>query len=460
MTKRLLTTTFITLLITGVFVLVPRNVFAQDSCNIGEVNGCTFTPAPDGNAEKCLFEGERANHPLLDIRRTMKNSIVSLLVDTGTSVATGRSLNQIIDCIGQEYANICNAGSDQDYWNAVGEQCGFSVIPGSNAAARARGSLAGITYTVGSAMSADHPIPTNLAHYFRYQVRNVPVLGDRVYAQVDYNILGADFILQLWQVFRNVAYGILAIVMIVIGVMIMVRKKISPQVIVTVQNALPRVVLGVLLITFSYPIGATGAALIWPLRTVVDGIMNDLGAGFAVSEAGFGAIVMLIITAVIAGMFFGGPIGVMAIGLSAVSLTIMVMLIWIIILLIALMKTITVYVRILMMIVFAPVQFAIGTVPGNEKMIKDWFKLLAARIVAIPAMYFMISLAGFIINQSLNAGFDPAASPAGSELLAWLEASGQTAVIMLFVPFLSIYLLITAVGMPKKIEKLFMGIKR
>lgn len=61
-------------------------------------------------------------------------------------------------------------------------------------------------------------------------------------------------LLELWKAFRNIAYALLAAIMIVVGFMVMFRKKIDPKTVVTVQNAIPRVVVALLLVTFSYAI--------------------------------------------------------------------------------------------------------------------------------------------------------------------------------------------------------------
>ncbi len=59
-------------------------------------------------------------------------------------------------------------------------------------------------------------------------------------------------ILTLWQVSRNIAYVIMIIVFLVIGLMIMFRNKINPQTVITAQTALPGLVIGLIMITFSY----------------------------------------------------------------------------------------------------------------------------------------------------------------------------------------------------------------
>ncbi|MBP9814125.1 hypothetical protein KBC80_02925 [Candidatus Woesebacteria bacterium] len=65
---------------------------------------------------------------------------------------------------------------------------------------------------------------------------------------------GLSVMLPLWKAFRNIAYALLAVIMIAIGFMVMFRKKIDPKTVVTVQNAIPRIVVALLLVTFSYAI--------------------------------------------------------------------------------------------------------------------------------------------------------------------------------------------------------------
>ncbi len=104
-------------------------------------------------------------------------------------------------------------------------------------------------------------------------------------------------LLPIWKAFRNIAYLVLAIVMIVIGFMVMLRKKIDPKTVVTVQNALPRIVMTLILITFSYAIVGFLIDLMYLVIllvvTVVGGSMKnanipELQAAF--TAGGFGEV--------------------------------------------------------------------------------------------------------------------------------------------------------------------------
>lgn len=59
-------------------------------------------------------------------------------------------------------------------------------------------------------------------------------------------------IISLWQVSRNISYVLMIVIFVVIGLMIVFRQKINPQTVITAQAALPGLVIGLILITFSY----------------------------------------------------------------------------------------------------------------------------------------------------------------------------------------------------------------
>ncbi len=58
----------------------------------------------------------------------------------------------------------------------------------------------------------------------------------------------------LWKVFRDLAYMILVLILIAIGFMVMFRMKMNPQTVISVENALPKIVITMILITFSFAI--------------------------------------------------------------------------------------------------------------------------------------------------------------------------------------------------------------
>lgn len=100
--------------------------------------------------------------------------------------------------------------------------------------------------------------PTSSVEYLANFGENIGFSPKKAYAQ---NVTGSGNnvispVLGLWQVMRNIAYVAFILVFVVTGLMIMFRQKLNPQTVIGVQQALPGLVIGLVLITFSYFIAA------------------------------------------------------------------------------------------------------------------------------------------------------------------------------------------------------------
>lgn len=67
-----------------------------------------------------------------------------------------------------------------------------------------------------------------------------------------YNVLTP--IIGLWEYSRNIVYGVYIIVLIVIAFLILLRRPLGGQEVITIANSLPSLVISIILVTFSYPI--------------------------------------------------------------------------------------------------------------------------------------------------------------------------------------------------------------
>lgn len=61
-------------------------------------------------------------------------------------------------------------------------------------------------------------------------------------------------VITLWESMRNLSYVFFVIVFVVFGFMIMFRSKLNPQTTINIQLALPKIVIGLILVTFSFAI--------------------------------------------------------------------------------------------------------------------------------------------------------------------------------------------------------------
>ncbi len=96
--------------------------------------------------------------------------------------------------------------------------------------------------------------PASTSRYVAHLMKNIGLpTPPSAYAQgVGYRMF--EPVIKLWQVFRNLAYTIYILIFLVIGFMIMFRTKINAQTVISIQSALPNLLITLLLITFSYAI--------------------------------------------------------------------------------------------------------------------------------------------------------------------------------------------------------------
>jgi len=127
--------------------------------------------------------------------------------------------------------------------------------------------------------------PADLALWYHRTAEDMGFEPKPAYAQ-GIGFSGLSVLLPLWQGFRNIAYALLAIVMIVIGFMIMFRKKIDPKTVVTVQNALPKIVLTLLLITFSYAIVGLMIDLMYLVIGIIAALLIPISGGALAATTG------------------------------------------------------------------------------------------------------------------------------------------------------------------------------
>lgn len=233
-------------------------------------------------------------------------------------------------------------------------------------------------------------------------------------------------VMPLWSAFRNLAYALFVIIFIFIGFAIMFRLKISPQAVVTIETALPKIIIALLLVTFSYAIVGLLIDLMYVLFALVTFVFLDPNSGVFIQQ--FGPMVQgigmfsnftsklssspitqtyilngifLFLTALVALIFalINGPIGII-VGFFGVIVSIIALLRCFL----ALLKA---WVNIIINLVFAPFIIVMGALPGSSS-IGSWFKNLLANIAVLPIIYTMFLLCSFFILSGIERLFsDP-----------------------------------------------------
>lgn len=142
--------------------------------------------------------------------------------------------------------------------------------------------------------------PASFAFWFKDGLENAGFVP-KSYAAEGIGFSSIKGYRSIWSIFRNLSYLILVFIIVAIGFMIMFRMKLNPQTVVTVENALPRIITTLLFITFSFAIAGFLIDLMYVLIALVVSVLSQLNIGVLKPEntqlhinqymmAGFGAI--------------------------------------------------------------------------------------------------------------------------------------------------------------------------
>lgn len=91
-------------------------------------------------------------------------------------------------------------------------------------------------------------------------------------------------LMNLWKVFRDVAYMLLVLFLVAIGFMIMFRVKINPQTVISVENTLPKIAVTMILITFSFAIAGFMIDLMYVLMAIGISLLSDNNYYYSTQE--------------------------------------------------------------------------------------------------------------------------------------------------------------------------------
>lgn len=226
----------------------------------------------------------------------------------------------------------------------------------------------------------------------------------------------ANLSLYLWKISRNITYLLLILVIIIMSFMIMFRVKISPQTIITVQSALPKIILTLILITFSYAI----AGFLIDLVYVVIGLFSALAIQSGLSTLDFSTLFnyltygknafwlliqywVLFLLGAMGHLFSGLVVGGIIMFIFA-FLSILLLLWYSIKIIILLLKT---FIIISLLIAVAPFQILAGAfIPGAG--FGPWLKTMISHLLVYPVTGVFFFLAFLFLRQVYpdGAGWD------------------------------------------------------
>ncbi len=237
-----------------------------------------------------------------------------------------------------------------------------------------------------------------------------------------YKDLQDSGISSLWSTTRNIAYAGYVIIMIIVGFMIMFRNKIGGQMMVTVGNAIPKIIISLILVTFSFAI----IGLIIDIGGIATNMVaaiyyrNDLAKSIEVTNpwslfgeifsssglaVGSGITGGLGLAGIVGLMFFSGPVGWILAGLGLLLVGLIVsgiILVGAIKLWIVLIKA---YLGILINVVTAPLAIMASSIPGNDAMMANTFKSALRNALVFPLAYAIVNLPYYIADRGISLTF-------------------------------------------------------
>lgn len=217
----------------------------------------------------------------------------------------------------------------------------------------------------------------------------------------------------LWTKFRNVAYLIITLVLVFIGFAIMFRLKINPQTVVTIQSALPKIIIALILVTFSYAIAGLIIDLMYLIISFfaaifgqpilfnvnVFGFVEEFFGGFGFpTRAGAGETLGQAIKSLVSDLGWVLPgIGSLAKLIISVALLFAVFKLF--------FTLIIAYISIIAAVIFSPWLLMLEAIPG-QKGLMNWLKMMLTNIVP-----FIITGLLFLIASSLLESMKAADGP-------------------------------------------------
>ncbi|MGD8743965.1 MAG: hypothetical protein PVJ52_00025 [Candidatus Woesebacteria bacterium] len=237
-----------------------------------------------------------------------------------------------------------------------------------------------------------------------------------------------------WRTFRDVSYGFFIIIIIVMAFMIMFRLKISPQTVITVQSALPKVILALILVTFSYAIAGFLIDLMYVIIGILAYIVKEASI-LPVDEATWSGVFTILTdgpanlgvlgwivlywmsfmwgsfvawySSLGAANLFAAAIGLVLgfLAFIVAFISVLLLLWWTIKIVLMLLKA---YIMLLIQVIFAPFIITFGVL-SPQGGVGGWIRNIVSNLAVFPltgamfviAFYFVRSMWGGILGDNL-----------------------------------------------------------
>lgn len=288
----------------------------------------------------------------------------------------------------------------------------------------ALGGIAGKVITAKPASSMDY-----LA-YVSNNLKNHHIINEAYAASPGYGFQSLAPILPLWRAFRNIAYLLFALGFILYGVMIMFRIKIDAKTAASIQLAIPKLIVTLLLITFSYAIvgfmidiSTVASAMVIPILKT-GGILADVnnvlplvaGGGTVLGALGSwfvnGISAAIVAPFIFFNLIIGGLLGtavatavtaivnIGTLGIAGIIFGICIMLMVAYAYIKLIFKLFQAFFSIIVSLIFSPIILLGNLMPGSNT-ISSWIMTIVGNLAVFPVASFFLVLSYALMCQPL-----------------------------------------------------------
>lgn len=126
---------------------------------------------------------------------------------------------------------------------------------------------------MGNAIAILYTPPTHTGEYFKFLAGNFGIAKETHAQRAGVGLTSLGPIASIWQVFRNIVYLLFVLVFAFIGLGIMFRVRVDPRTVMTIQNQIPKIIIGLILVTLSLAIAGFLIDLMWVITIVIINVL-------------------------------------------------------------------------------------------------------------------------------------------------------------------------------------------
>lgn len=281
-----------------------------------------------------------------------------------------------------------------------------------------KGAIQGTTKLITSLYQTPPASSTDYLAYVKDNLQDKKIVQP-AYADSGYGFSSLQPLLKIWKIFRNIAYFVFVLGFILYGFMIMFRIKINPQTAITIQLALPKLIITLLLITFSYAVAGFMIDLFYLIWGIIVNVFISQGIKGIKFFSGYNwGLLAPFLGGILGGTKFiiadlwslilpipqalGAAAGIAMAFTPLAAVSIILGLILLIALLYTFIKIwwmlLKSYVNIVINIIFSPVILLGNILPGS-KSFGNWLKNILAELSVFIATMVMFTLSAYFMFQ-------------------------------------------------------------